>query len=135
VSSAAERARLISLCKDLVVGQGLISARDNALLTAECNTNWTAAEHQLSAAAKRGITAHNTAQCRQATQQAGSASGLPAAAVATLTHALAVGCGNPATISHGTGLKSLQAQLCQEIVKAQVPAAAQQQALAACPKS
>jgi hypothetical protein len=130
-SAAAEKARQISLCKDLVAGERLISARGRALLTAECNTNWKAAEHQLPAAARRGA----LAQCKQQTQQAGSAAGLPAAAGSTLARALAAACGNPATSSRGTGLKSLQAQLCHQIVKAQVPAAAQQQALAACPKS
>jgi len=135
VSAAAERARQISLCKDLVAGERLISARDKALLTAECNTNWKAAEHQLPAAARRGALAYAAAQCKQQTQQAGSAAGLPAAAGSTVAHALAAACGNPATSSQGTGLKSLQAQLCQQIVKAQVPAAAQPQALAACPKS
>jgi drug/metabolite transporter superfamily protein YnfA len=134
LSPAAERARQISLCEDLVAGERPISARDKALLTPECNTNWKAAEHQLPAAARRGALAHVAAQCKQQTQQAGAA-GLPAAAGSTLARALAAACGNPATSSQGTGLKSLHAQLCQQIVKAQVPAAAQQQALAACPKS
>jgi hypothetical protein len=135
VSAAAERARQISLCKDLVAGERLISARDRALLSAECDTNWKAAEHQPPAAARRGALAYAAAQCKQQTQQAGSAAGLPASAGSTLARALAAACGNPATSSQGTGLASLQAQLCRQIVKAQVPAAAQQQALAACPTS
>jgi hypothetical protein len=130
-SAAAETVRQISLCKDLVAGERLIGARDRALLIAECNTNWKAAEHQLPAAARRGALAYAAAQCKQQTQQAGSAAGLPASAASTL----AAACGNPATSSQGTGLKSLQVRLCRQIVKAQVPAAAQQQALAACPKS
>ncbi len=125
-SATAERARQISLCKDLVASERLISAGDKALLSAECTTNWEAAEHQLPAAARRGALAYATTQCKQA----GSAAGLPAPAGS----ALAAACGNPATSSQGTGLKSLQAQLCQQIVKAQVPAAAQQQALASCRK-
>jgi hypothetical protein len=112
----------------------MILASDRASLTAECNTNWTAAEHQLSAAARKGIVAHTTAKCTQATRHAGSAVGLPSTAASTLDHALAGACGHPATVSQGNGLQSLQAQLCREIVKAQVPAAAQQQALATCPK-
>ncbi len=131
LSAAAETAREISLCKDLVAGQRLISARDRASLTAECNTNWKAAEQQLPAAARRGALAYAAAQCKRQAQQAGSAAGLPATAVATLVAA----CGHPATSGQGTGPKSLEARLCQQIVKAQVPAAAQQQALAACPKA
>jgi hypothetical protein len=132
LSATAERARQISLCKDLVTSEHLISVRERALLTTECNTNWKAAEHQLPAAAKAGARAYTVAQCKQ---HAGSAAGLPATAGSTLVHALSAACGNPATISRGTALKSLQAKLCRQIVKAQVPAAAQQQALAACPKS
>jgi hypothetical protein len=136
LSAAAERTREISLCKDLVTGNSLFSASDAASLTAECNTNWKAAEQQMPAAARRGAQAQVAAQCRQQTMQAGSASGLPGSAGSTLARALATACGNPKpTISQGTGLKSLQAQLCEQIVKAQVPVAAQQQALAACPKS
>ena len=135
LSAAAERARQISLCKDLVAGHRVISAREQALLTAECNTDWKAAEHQLPATARRGAVAYAVGQCTQQTRQAGAAAGLPGSAESTLARALAAACGNPATSSHGAGLKSLQAQLCQQIVKAQVPAAAQRQALAACPKS
>jgi hypothetical protein len=135
LSAAAETARQISLCKDLVAGQRLISAGDEASLTAECSTNWKAAEQRLPAAARRGALAYVAAQCKQQAQQASSAAGLPAAAGSTLAHALVGACGDPATSGEGTGLKSLQAQLCQQIVKAQVPAAARQQALAACPKS
>jgi hypothetical protein len=134
LSAAAEQAREISLCKDLVAGHNLISARNKALLSAECNTNWRVAEHQLPAAARRAAVAYVAAQCRQQTQRAGAAAGLPASAGSTLTHALVAACGNPARSSQGTGLQSLQAQLCRQIVKAQVPAAAQRQALAACPK-
>jgi hypothetical protein len=135
LSAAAETARQISLCKDLVAGERLISVREKALLTAECNTNWKAAEQQLPAAARKGALAYAAAQCKQLTQRAGSAAGLPAAAGSTLARALAAACANPTTSSQGTGLKSLQAQLCRQIVKAQVPAALQPQALAACPKS
>ena len=135
LSAAAEQAREISLCKDLVAGQRLISAHDKALLTAECNTNWKAAEHQLPAAARRGALAYVTAQCKQQTQGIGSGSGLPAPAGSTLAHALAGACANPTTSGQGTGLKSLQAQLCRQIVMAQVPVALQPQALASCPKS
>ena len=127
LSAAAERARQISLCKDLVAGQRLISTDDRVALTAECNTNWKAAEHQLPAAARRGALAYASAQCKQV----GTATGLPASARSTLSSA----CGNPATSSRGAGLKSLQARLCQQIVRAQVPPAEQHQALAACPKS
>jgi hypothetical protein len=131
LSAAAETAREISLCKDLVAGQRLISARDRASLNAKCNTNWKAAEQQIPAAARRGALAYAAAQCKRQARQAGSAAGLPATAVATLVAA----CGKPATSGQGTGLKSLEARLCRQIVKAQVPAAAQQQALAACPKA
>jgi hypothetical protein len=125
-SAAAERARQISLCKDLIAGNRVMLAHDRAALTAECNTNWKAAEHQLPAATRRGALASTVAQCKQA----GSAAGLPAAAASTLTRA----CAHPATSSHGTGLKSVQAQLCRQIVNAQVPAVARQQALATCAK-
>ncbi len=130
LSAAAEKARQIALCKDLVAGdKRVISAHDSALLIGECNTNWKAAEHQLPAAARRGALAYAAGQCKQQTRRAGSAAGLPA----SVRSALAAACGNRAS-SHGTGLKSLQAQLCRQVVKAQVPAAAQRQALAACPK-
>jgi hypothetical protein len=131
LSPAAERAREISLCKDLIAGQRLLSAHDRASLTAECNTNWKAAEHQLPAAARKAALAYAAAQCKRQAQEAGSAAGLPPSAVATLVAA----CGHPATSGQGTGLKSVEAQLCREIVEAQVPAAAQRQALAACSKS
>jgi hypothetical protein len=126
LSAAAERARQIALCEDLVVGQRLISATDKASLTTECGTSWKLAEHQLPAAARRGALAYATAQCKQAT----SAAGLPARASSTLTAA----CGTATTTTGGTGLTTLQARLCREVVKAQVPAAAQARALAACPK-
>jgi hypothetical protein len=132
VSATAERAHEISLCKHLVTSGPLISVRERALLTTECNTNWKAAEHQLPAAARAGGRAYAVSQCKQ---HAGSVAGLPASAESTLAHALDAACGNPATSSRGTGLKSLQAKLCRQIVRAQVPAAAQQQALAACPRS
>jgi hypothetical protein len=135
LSPAAERAREISLCKELVGGQRLISASDRASLTAECSTNWKAAEHRLPAVARKAALAYAITQCKQQTQQAGSASGLPASAGSTLARALTAACGNPTASSRGSQLKSLQAKLCEQIVKAQVPAAAQQQALAACPKS
>jgi hypothetical protein len=131
LSPAAERARQISLCKDLVAGQRLIIARDRASLTAECNTNWKAAEHQLPAAARRAALAYAAAQCKRQAEQAGSAAGLPASAGSTL----AAACQNPTSSGQGTELKSLQARLCRQIVKAQVPVAEQPQALAACPKS
>ncbi len=134
LSAPAEKAREISLCKQLVAGERLISSPDKAALTAQCATNWKAAEHQLPAAARKGTLAYAATQCKRQTQQTGSAAGLPASAGSTLVHALAAACGNPAKSSQGSGLKSLQARLCQQIVKGQVPAAAQQQALAACPK-
>ncbi len=133
LSASAERAREVSLCKDLVAGERMIGARERGSLTAECRTDWKAAEHQLPAAARRGALAYAGAQCRQQTQQAGS--GLPASAGSTLARALAAACGNPAPISRGTGLKSLQARLCRQIIEAQVPAAARKQALAECPRS
>jgi hypothetical protein len=126
LSPAAERAREISLCKDLVSGHNLISARDKASLKAECSTHWKAAEHRLPAVAKKAALAYTTARCVHGS----SVAGLPTSAASTLAHA----CGHPATSSHGAGLKSLQAQMCRQIVKAQVPAAVQQQALAACAK-
>ncbi len=70
LSAAAERARQISLCKDLVAGEHLIGAHDRASLTAECRTNWKAAEHQLPAAAKRGALAY-AADAVQAADPAG----------------------------------------------------------------
>jgi hypothetical protein len=128
LSPAAERAREIALCKSLVGAQRHISASDRTSLTAECSTNWKAAEHQLPAAARRGATAYAVAQCAST----GYAAGLPASAGSTLARA----CGHAATgSSKGSGLKSTEAQLCRQIVRAQVPAAAQQQALAACGKS
>jgi hypothetical protein len=126
LSPAAERAREISLCKDLVAGQRLLSAHDRASLTAECATNWKTAEHELPAAAKRAALAYAVAQCRREAQQAG----LPASAGS----AIAAACANPGKSSQGAGLTSVEAQLCEQIVKAQVPAAAQRQALAACRK-
>jgi hypothetical protein len=134
LSPAAERARQVSLCKNLVASERLISARDKASLTAECNTHWKAAERQLPAAARRGALAYAATQCKQQTQDAAAGAGLPASAASTLGHALAGACRHPATSSTGTGLRSLQAQLCQQIVNAQVPVAARRQALAACPK-
>ena len=68
LSAAAERARQISLCKDLVAGERLISAGDKALLSAECNTNWKAAEHQLPAAARRGALASAACTARPQTR-------------------------------------------------------------------
>jgi hypothetical protein len=126
LSPAAERAREISLCKSLLGSQRLISANAKASLTAECNTNWKAAEHRLPAAAKSGALAYASAQCKQA----GAATGLPASAASTL----AAACANPTKSSHGAGLQSVQAQLCRQIVEAQVPVAARPQALASCPK-
>jgi hypothetical protein len=126
LSPAAERAREISLCKNLVAGWTVISPRDRASLSAECRTNWKAAEHRLSAVAKRAVVAHNTAQCVKAS----SGAGLPGSSASILAHA----CRHPATSSHGSGLKSVQTQMCRQVVKAQVPASVQQQALAACGK-
>ena len=130
LSASAERAREISLCKTLVAGQPLITARDRASLTSECNTNWKAAEHQLPAAARKAALATATAQCARQAQHASSASGLSPSAGSTL----AAACRHPAKSSQGTGLKSLQARLCRQIVMAQVPAAARQKALATCSK-
>ena len=126
LSPAAERARQISLCKDLVSGNHVISAHDKATLTTECNTNWKAAERQIPAVTKRAALALATTQCKHA----GSASGLPASAQSTL----AAACANPVRSSQGAGLKSIQAQLCRQIVNAQVPAVARQRALATCGK-
>jgi hypothetical protein len=134
-STAAERAREISLCKDLVGGYSLIGARDKASLIAECGTNWKAAEQRLPAVARKATLAYTTAQCKVHTQQAGSAISLPGAAGSTLTRALVAGCGHPAQVSRGAGLKSVDTRLCQQIVNAQVPAAARRQALATCRKS
>jgi hypothetical protein len=125
LSPAAERAREISLCKNLVSSQRLISAHDKSVLSAECNTNWTAAAHQLPAAAKKGALAYASAQCAQ---HAGASAGSPVA------RTLAAACKNPTTSSHGAGLRNVQAQLCQQIVRTQVPAVARQRALSACPK-
>jgi hypothetical protein len=129
ISPAAERAREIALCKTLVGDQRLLE-HDRTSLTAECNTNWHGAEHRLSAAATRASIAYAAAQCKKA----GSALGLPAAAAASAGQTLAHACGHPAKYSHGAGLKSLQAQLCEQLVRARVPAVAQQQALASCAK-
>ncbi len=127
LSAAAERAHQISLCKDLVAGQRLVGARERAVLTSQCNADRTAAERQAAAAERRAAVAYATAQCGHSV----SVTGLPASARSTLEAA----CKNPAKSSSGTGLKSLQAQLCEQIVKAQVPVAEEQQALARCPKS
>ncbi len=129
LSPAAERAREISLCKNIVGGDRLL-AHDRASLIAECNTNWHGAEQRLPAAAKRAVIAYAAAQCKKA----GSALGLPASAGASVGQTLAHACGNPEKYSQGAGLKSVQAQLCRQIVKQQVPAVAQQQALASCAK-
>jgi hypothetical protein len=129
ISPAAERAREIALCKTLVGDQRLL-AHDRVSLTAECNTNWHGAEHQLSAAAKRAAIAYAAAQCKHA----GSTLGLPAGAAASAGQTLAHACGNPAKYSRGAGLRSVQAQLCRQLVIAQVPAIARQRALATCAK-
>jgi len=129
LSPAAERAREISLCKN-IVGNERLFAHDRVSLIAECNTNWHGAEQRLSAAARRASIAYAAAQCKKA----GSALGLAASAGASAGQTLAHACGNPAKYSQGAGLKSVQAQLCRQIVKEQVPAAAQQQALASCAK-
>jgi hypothetical protein len=134
LSAPAEQAREIALCKKLVGGYDLIKAPVKASLTAECATNWKAAEHRLPAAARKATLAYTTAQCTKAAAQVGPASGLPAAAGSTLARAMAGGCHHPAKVSQGTGLASLQAKLCRQIVGAQVPAAARQQALASCAK-
>jgi hypothetical protein len=129
ISPAAERAREIALCKHLIGAERLL-ASDRASLTAECNTNWHGAEHRLSAAATRASLAYAAAQCKKA----GSTLGLPASAAASAGQTLAHACGNPGKYSHGAGLKSVQSQLCQQIVNAQVPAIARQRALATCSK-
>jgi hypothetical protein len=126
LSPAAERARQIALCKDLISGNHVMSADDKGALTAECNTNWKGAESQISAATKRGAIALAVTQCKRT----GSATGLPAAAQSTLASA----CAHPATSSQGAGLRSVQAQMCRQIVNAQVPAVARQRALATCGK-
>lgn len=128
LSPTAETAREISLCKDLVSSQRLISAHDKAALMTQCGANWRTAERQLPAAAKKGALAYASAQCAQA----GAATGLPAGSPVART--LAAACRNPTTSSQGPGLKNVQAQLCQQIVREQVPAVARQRALAACPK-
>ncbi len=134
-SASAERAREISLCKELVAAQHLIGAHAKASLAAKCTTNWRAAERQLPKVAKRAAVAYATTRCRQQTQQVGASSGLPASAGTTLARAFAGACGNPVASSQGKGLKGLEATLCRQIVEAQVPAAARKQALASCARS
>ena len=126
ISPAAERAREIALCKNLVGNERLL-AHDKASLTAECNTNWKGAEHGLSAAAKKAALVYTVAQCKKA----GAA--IPGGGSAT-AQTLASACAHPAANSHGKGLKSVQAQLCRQIVNTQVPAVARQRALATCAK-
>ena len=137
LSAKAERAREISLCKSLVGGQSLVSARVKASLSAECNTNWKAAEHKIPAAAKAATLAKASAQCSKQTAHAGA--GLSGSASSTLTGALARACKHPGSsqgtaISQGAGLKALQEKICIQTVKAQVPKFAQKQALATCHK-
>jgi hypothetical protein len=130
ISAATERARQIALCKSIVGAFRQLSAGDKASLTAECGTNWTRAEHQLAAAERKGVLTYAAKQC----VQAGAGLGLPASTAASVGRTLAAACANPGASSQGAGLKSVQAQVCVEVVKAQVPAASQPQALAACRK-
>jgi hypothetical protein len=136
LSPAAEKAREIALCKSLVAGQNLVSARVKASLSAECARNWKAAEHAIPAAAKKAALASATAQCTKQTRSAGA--GLPASAKSTVGGALKADCKHPGTsgqsASSGQGLKTLQSKLCVQIIKARVPKAFQKQALKSCSK-
>ncbi len=128
LSPAAWRLQGIAICKDQVAAQRLLSSSVKASLTAECQPNFRAAERQLPVAARKAAIAYTTARCRQATQATAAANG------SGFANTLGGACANPAQASQGGGLKSLQARLCVQVVKAQVPVADQKQALAACAK-
>jgi hypothetical protein len=128
LSPAQVRANKIKICKDLVAGQRLISASVKSSLTAECGANPAAAQKRLVVEAKAAALAYATTQCKKGVS---GANGLPASA----QHTLAAQCGKSVKSGGTASTAATAAQLCRQIVLAQVPKAAQAQALAACPKS
>jgi hypothetical protein len=126
LSAAQVRANKVSVCKGLVAAQRLISASVKSSLTAECQTGPAAAQKRLAVEAKAAAIAYATTQCKNAA----GGSGLPASAQQTLS----TQCGDSAKSGGTASTAATAAKLCQEIVKAQVPPAAQPQALAECPK-
>ncbi len=121
------RANKVMICKDLVVGQRLLSASVKGSLTAQCQANPAAAQRRLAVVSKAALLAYSAAQCRKGVS---GASGLPASAQATL----AAQCGKSVKSGGTASTAATAAKLCRQIVKAQVPVDAQAAALAACPK-
>jgi hypothetical protein len=126
LSAAQIRANRVHICKDLVAAQRLISAGVKSSLTAQCQADPAAAEKRLAVAAKAAAIAYATSQCKNAA----GASGLPSSAQQTLS----TQCGKSAKSGGTASTAATAAKLCRQIVLAQVPKAAQPQALAACPK-
>jgi hypothetical protein len=126
LSPAQIRANRVKICKDLVAAQRLISAGVKSSLTAQCQADPAAAEKRLAVAAKAAAIAYATSQCKNAA----GASGLPSSAQQTLS----TQCGKSAKSGGTASTAATAAKLCRQIVLAQVPKAAQPQALAACPK-
>ncbi|HWE33690.1 MAG TPA: hypothetical protein VG410_09405 [Solirubrobacteraceae bacterium] len=127
LSAAQVRANKVKVCKDVVLGQRLLSAGVKSSLTSECQANPAAAVKRFVIASKAAAVAYSTAQCKHGI----AVSGLPASAQATLS----AQCGKAVKSGGTASTAGTAAKLCREIVKAQVPVAAQPQALAHCPKS
>ena len=130
LTPAQVRANRVQICKDLVSGNKLLSTAVHSYLTSQCQADPAAAEKRLRVEAKAAGLAFAAKQCKQGVA---GASGLPASAQATLSSecgAATKAGGAPSAAS----VKATTATACQQIVKAQVPAAYQATALAACPK-
>jgi hypothetical protein len=110
-----------------VAAQRLISAGVKSSLTAQCQADPAAADKRLAVAAKAAAIAYATSQCKKGVT---GANGLPASAQQTLS----AQCGKSAKSGGTASTAATAARLCRQIVLAQVPKAAQPQALAACPK-
>ncbi len=128
LSAAQVRQNRVNICKDLVGAQTLLSAGVRSSLISQCQANPAAAQKRLAIEAKAAITSYSIKQCKQGVA---ANSSLPAAAKATLD----AQCGTSIKSGGTASTAATAAALCQEIVKAQVPPAAQAQALAECPKS
>ena len=130
LSAQQVRANRIAICKHLVAAQTHLSATVTGSLSSQCSADPAAAEARLRVEARKADIAFAVTQCKQGVSAAGNS--LHASAQAIIKNA----CGTQAKSSHpGTNVQSTAAAACQAIVKAQVPPAYQQQALASCPKS
>jgi hypothetical protein len=135
LSAAQVRANRVAICKDLVSGQRLLAAGVKTSLTSQCNADPAATQKRLTVEAKAAALSYAVKQCKQGV--AAGTGGLPAATQALLSGQCgkaAYGGESSGGAATGTALGATEAAACQQIVKAQMPAAAQQAALAACRK-